>query len=47
MKRCATAGYPVRAVVMPVIPVPDWQAVYEWFLKLLLADETTPATTRG
>ena len=25
MKQCALAGYPVRAVVMPIIPVADWR----------------------
>ena len=36
MRRCAEAGYPVRAVVMPIVPVPDWQAVYRTFLRSLL-----------
>ena len=38
MQRCAAAGYPVRAVIMPIIPVERWQEIYSDFLeKLLLA----------
>ena len=40
MNRVAAAGYPVRAVMMPVIPVDDWQEVYTWFTHKLL--ETVP-----
>jgi spore photoproduct lyase len=36
MQRCASAGYPVRAVVMPLIPVDGWQHAYGEFLKMLL-----------
>jgi spore photoproduct lyase len=36
MTACASAGYPVRAVVMPIIPIPDWQTIYEDFLQDLL-----------
>lgn len=36
IRRCAAAGYPVRAVVMPVIPVPDWDLVYSSFIEFLL-----------
>jgi spore photoproduct lyase len=36
MCRCAAAGYPIRAVVMPVIPVPDWDLVYSGFIEQLL-----------
>jgi len=32
MERCARAGYPVRAVIMPLIPVPDWQERYPAFV---------------
>lgn len=35
MSRCARAGYPVRAVVMPIVPVPGWQGVYRRFLEEL------------
>jgi DNA repair photolyase len=40
MRRCAQAGYPIRAVVMPIIPVADWQEIYGRFLLTLL--ETVP-----
>jgi len=36
MQRCVAAGYPVRAVVMPIIPVHGWQEVYGGFLPSLL-----------
>jgi len=36
MEACASAGYPIRAVVMPIIPVPDWKTVYGEFLHDLL-----------
>lgn len=36
MEACAVAGYPVRAVVMPIIPLPDWETIYSEFLSHLL-----------
>ena len=36
MKRCAKAGYPLRAVLMPLIPVDGWLDMYEDFLVQLL-----------
>lgn len=36
MGRCAEAGYPIRAVIMPLIPHPDWEQLYGDFLKRLL-----------
>jgi len=33
MKRCVKAGYPVRAVLMPLIPVEDWIDRYAAFLR--------------
>ncbi len=36
MEQCAAAGYPIRAVVMPIIPVPGWQEQYRNFLTNLL-----------
>jgi spore photoproduct lyase len=38
MKQCADAGYPIRAVLMPLIPVTDWLDRYVIFLEQLLAD---------
>jgi spore photoproduct lyase len=34
--RCAEAGYPVRAVLMPIIPILGWEALYGEFLEELL-----------
>jgi len=36
MQKCLEAGYPLRAVIMPIIPVEDWQNIYANFLKVLL-----------
>ncbi|MBN1436542.1 MAG: hypothetical protein JW936_05670 [Sedimentisphaerales bacterium] len=36
MQRCAEAGYPVRAVIMPIIPVEGWEELYSRFLTDLL-----------
>ncbi len=47
MKRCAGAGYPVRAVVMPIIPVPGWQQSYEGFLDGLLEGVPLERITLG
>lgn len=32
MRKCAEVGYPVRAVIMPVIPVDGWRHIYSEFL---------------
>jgi len=37
MEAAAEAGYPVRAVLMPIIPLPDWETIYGGFLKTLLS----------
>ena len=47
MCRCAAAGYPVRAVIMPLIPVNDWQDVYERFIERLLAEVPLQRITLG
>lgn len=36
MRRCSDRGYPVRAVVMPIVPVPGWREIYPPFLRYLL-----------
>lgn len=36
MEASADVGYPVRAVVMPIIPIPDWETIYGEFLIGLL-----------
>ncbi len=47
MRRCAQAGYQVRAVVMPIIPVADWQDIYERFLSVLLESVPLSRITLG
>lgn len=47
MRRCAQAGYPVRAVVMPIIPVDDWRGTYERFLLTLLESVPLSRITLG
>ena len=36
MQQCNKVGYPIRAVVMPIIPVRNWQKIYCRFFELLL-----------
>ncbi len=40
MRRAAEHGYPVRAIMMPIIPIEDWQDLYTTFTRRLL--ETAP-----
>jgi DNA repair photolyase len=47
MRRCAATGYPIRAVIMPIIPVPGWQHAYEAFLRTLLAEVPLDRITLG
>ena len=37
MSQCAAAGYPIRAVLMPLIPVKDWKRIYGDFVQGLLS----------
>lgn len=36
MQKCADVGYPVRAVIMPIIPIENWWDIYSSFLIKLL-----------
>lgn len=47
MRRCAEAGYPVRAVVMPVIPVDGWRPAYAALLRRLVAEVPLDRITLG
>ncbi|MDD3585782.1 MAG: radical SAM protein [Thermoguttaceae bacterium] len=47
MKRCAKSGYPVRAVMMPVIPVENWLDLYADFLVQLLEEIPISRLTIG
>lgn len=40
MRRAAASGYPVRAVMMPIIPIEGWQNIYATFTRRLI--ETVP-----
>ena len=37
MNRSALAGYPVRAVLMPLIPVKGWREIYPTFIRYLVS----------
>ncbi len=47
MRRCAQAGYPVRAVLMPIIPVNDWRETYGQFMVTLLESVPLSRITLG
>jgi spore photoproduct lyase len=47
MKRCAAADYPVRAVIMPIIPLPGWEEAYARFFETLLAEVPLDRITLG
>jgi spore photoproduct lyase len=47
MRRCVQAGYPVRAVIMPIIPVDDWRESYGRFLRSLLESVPLSRMTLG
>lgn len=47
MQVCAAAGYPIRAVVMPVIPVVNWPELYADFLSELLRKVPLERITLG
>ena len=36
MRQCAEAGYPVRAVIMPIIPIGQWQEAYATLIEEVL-----------
>jgi len=47
IRRCAGAGYPVRIMLMPVIPIPDWQRHYDELLEQLLTQVQLDRITLG
>ncbi|NIA29625.1 MAG: hypothetical protein GWP06_06890 [Actinobacteria bacterium] len=47
MQRCADAGYPLRAIIMPVIPIGGWKNIYASFLKNLLKSVPLNRITLG
>ncbi len=47
MRKCAEAGYPLRAVIMPIIPIADWRQAYTMFLDELLSTVPLELITLG
>ena len=47
IQAAAEAGYPVRAVVMPIIPISGWEQIYEEFLTDLLSRVPLQRITLG
>lgn len=47
MRRCADAGYPLRVVIMPIIPMEGWQNMYSRFLENLLESVPLGRITLG
>jgi len=47
MRKCAGAGYPLRAVIMPIVPVEGWQKLYARFLENLLESVPLSRVTLG
>jgi DNA repair photolyase len=47
MQKCANAGYPLRAVIMPIIPIEGWRNIYARFLEYLLESVPLNRITLG
>jgi DNA repair photolyase len=47
MRRVAERGYPVRAIMMPIIPIDGWQDVYPRFTDRLLQTVAIQRLTLG
>jgi len=47
MQKCSAQGYPVRAVLMPIIPAPDWEDIYARFIRRLLSEVNLQRLTLG
>ncbi len=47
MRRCADVGYPLRAVIMPIVPIERWQNIYSCFLENLLKSVPLDRITLG
>ncbi|MHC4113973.1 MAG: SPL family radical SAM protein [Planctomycetota bacterium] len=47
MRKCSDAGYPLRAVIMPTIPIENWQNIYMRFLENLLKSVPLERITVG
>ncbi|MHC4698757.1 MAG: hypothetical protein ACYTFA_18665 [Planctomycetota bacterium] len=47
MRQCAAADYPIRAVIMPIIPIVGWRDAYELFLQDLITAVPLTRITLG
>jgi spore photoproduct lyase len=47
IERCVQAGYPIRIMLMPIIPLPDWQRHYNELLEQLLTRVKLDRITLG
>ena len=47
MRKCADAGYPIRVMLMPIIPVPGWRQAYGTLLEELLTQVKLDRITLG
>ncbi len=47
MRQCAEAGYPIRVMLMPIIPIPDWEQHYDDLLEQLLTQVPVDRITLG
>ena len=47
MRRVASAGYPVRAVMMPIIPIEGWRGIYRKFTSCLVENVSIQRLTLG
>ncbi|MEE9370845.1 MAG: radical SAM protein [Sedimentisphaerales bacterium] len=47
MRRCANAGFILRAVIMPIIPIEGWQNIYTRFFENLLESVPLDRITLG
>lgn len=47
MRKCAEAGYPIRVMLMPIIPIPDWERHYDELLENLLTQIKLDRITLG
>ena len=47
MKKCSVAGFPIRAVLMPIIPIENYRQIYSDFLELLLSNIRLERITLG
>jgi DNA repair photolyase len=47
MRQCAEAGYPARVMLMPIVPIPDWQRHYDELLEQLLTRVPVDRITLG